>query len=322
MGKGSKWLAWFASLSASLPALAQRYDGQAQAGSHVGLGPTFAGLVFMVMAWAVLADGGWWHKGTTGRPWLRTFLVLGLPALVFWFFTPSAHAGNIYICKGANGVNTYQNIPCAKPADQIRHDRYDDALTRAADGSAGHTERIYTTPAYGRGGVTQLGGSARMGPAPTLPPTGGLDSSAYQRGEVQGTRCVSATGQVYVSADGCRTSTQLVGSRTSARDWQQDRVEGRPDLVMSGPDQAFDPATGQFIELQHADTTQTVNVYQTTRDRGTPMNADAACDSARQVAAQHPQSERAQRQVEALCRRGRSLYDTQPSSRSLYGSGG
>jgi hypothetical protein len=302
--------------------LFQRYDYPPADGGWRGVGPTLAGLVFMVTAWAVGADNGWWHKRTQGRPWLLTLLLLGPPAAVWWFFSTAALAGDIYICKGTHGENVYQNAPCATASKELAHRQYDPAMARAADGSAGHTERVYATPERGYAAGGTVGGGRPLGQGASLPPAGGLGSSPYQRGEVQGTRCVSATGQVYVTADACRTTTELVGSRTAARDWQRDQVQGRPDLVMSGPDQAFDPATGQFIQLQHAPETQTVNVYRTTQDRGTPMNVDSACDAARANAAQHTRSERAQREVEALCRQGRSLYDTRPSSRSLYGSGG
>jgi len=39
-------------------------------------------------------------------------------------------AGDIYVCKGSNGVNTYQNTPCPKPADQLQHNTYDASLAR------------------------------------------------------------------------------------------------------------------------------------------------------------------------------------------------
>lgn len=250
---------------------------------------------------------------------LSVLLALGCLAL-------PARAGDIYTCKGAHGEKVYQNAPCATANTQLGHSQYDPAMARAADGSAGHTERVYATPARGyvSGGTVgkAVAGGRPLGQAGAPLPAGGLGSSPYQRGEVQGTRCVNAAGRVYVSAAGCGTSTELVGSQTSQRDWQQDMVQGHPGLVMSGPDQAFDPATGQYIQLQHVENTQTVNVWQTTQDRGTPMDADDACDAARANAAQHTRSERAQHQVEALCRQGRSLYDTRPSSRSLYGSGG
>jgi hypothetical protein len=113
----------------------------------------------------------------------------------------------------------------------------------------------------------------------------------------------------------------MVGSQTVDRRWQDDTVQGVPGAVMTAPDQAYDPQTGQYIELQHADQTQTVDVYRTTRDQGTSMDADSACAGAQQYADQHPNSEVAQRHVEELCRQGRSLYDTKPSNKSLYGGG-
>lgn len=41
-----------------------------------------------------------------------------------------SHAGDIYTCKGANGVNTYQNTPCPKPESQLQHSTYDASLAR------------------------------------------------------------------------------------------------------------------------------------------------------------------------------------------------
>jgi hypothetical protein len=49
--------------------------------------------------------------------WLAAAALLGLMG--------RAHAGDIYVCKGANGVNTYQNTPCPKPASQLQHSTYD-----------------------------------------------------------------------------------------------------------------------------------------------------------------------------------------------------
>lgn len=42
----------------------------------------------------------------------------------------AAHAGDIYVCKGANGVNTYQNTPCPKPVDQLQHSTYNAEMAR------------------------------------------------------------------------------------------------------------------------------------------------------------------------------------------------
>lgn len=233
--------------------------------------------------------------------------------VVACLLVPAVRAGNIYTCKGANGVNTYQNLPCAKPAEQIQHATYDDALARPGTPAPTAPRDRYGTAAPAHRGM----GAAIPPPAALPATTGGLGSSAYQRGEVQGTRCVNARGQVYYTAAGCGTSTQRVG--TQERLWRGDTVEGVPGAVMIGPDQAVDPRTGQVVELEH--TQDRVDVYRTTRDAGAAMDADQACTGAQQVAAQHPHSQQAQRRVEDLCRRGRSLYDTQPSANSLYGSG-
>ena len=119
-----------------------------------------------------------------------------------------AQAGDIYTCKGKDGVNVYQNIPCPKPAEELKHSAYNASMGRAADGSNGHTGRGAYAPSmrnqavsddvspptteinYGSGdGAT----SARSQPSQT----GGIGSSPYQRGEGQGTRCVNAKGKVY-----------------------------------------------------------------------------------------------------------------------------
>jgi hypothetical protein len=45
----------------------------------------------------------------------------------------SAHAGNIYQCKGKDGVPVFQNTPCKDPRAQVGHQTFHD------DGSAGST---------------------------------------------------------------------------------------------------------------------------------------------------------------------------------------
>lgn len=50
--------------------------------------------------------------------------------VAFFALSGGAHAGDIYICKGPNGVNSYQNTPCASPAAQLRHSEYDATLAR------------------------------------------------------------------------------------------------------------------------------------------------------------------------------------------------
>ena len=50
--------------------------------------------------------------------------------LVFGCMADGAQAGAIYACKGAHGVTSYQNMPCAKAADELGHGAYSDALAR------------------------------------------------------------------------------------------------------------------------------------------------------------------------------------------------
>jgi hypothetical protein len=55
--------------------------------------------------------------------------------IFFLFFLPMlAHAGDIYVCKGANGVNAYQNTPCPTPSAQLQHNTYDASLARPGAG--------------------------------------------------------------------------------------------------------------------------------------------------------------------------------------------
>ena len=68
---------------------------------------------------------------------MRWIVVLCLPA-----FAGLAHAGDIYTCKGADGVNTYQSAPCANPAAELSHRQYDQGLARSAARSTEHPGRM------------------------------------------------------------------------------------------------------------------------------------------------------------------------------------
>lgn len=56
-----------------------------------------------------------------------TQVVLGL---VLCAVTASAEAGDIYVCKGADGVKRFQDVPCAKPAEAAGHQQYDANMAR------------------------------------------------------------------------------------------------------------------------------------------------------------------------------------------------
>lgn len=229
-----------------------------------------------------------------------------------------AQAGDIYTCKGKGGVNVYQNTPCPKAADELKHAAYDASMRRAADGSSGHTERGANAPSMRKRdmldnppastaqinyGGSDAGNSTQSQPSPV----GGIGSSAFQRGEVGGTRCVSAKGRVYYTAGRCGTSVTYAGDHEV--DWRRNQVRGVPGAVMINPDQAIDPMTGQMVQL--IPTPRAAPTYVQTRDQGSPVSADEACEGARKAAAGRF-NKKADDRVQQLCRFGRSLYDQTP----------
>lgn len=241
-------------------------------------------------------------------------------AVVLLALAGTVHAGDIYACQGEHGEKVYQNTPCQTTAKQLEHRQYDPSMARAADGSAGATERIYTEPPdtyYGAdaqrsnapassGFDYSSGSGADVPRAPAI--TGGIGSSAYQRGEIRGTRCVTARGRVYYTAGACGTSVTYAG--TAPVDWHKDQVGGIPGAVMVAPNQALNPMTGQIVRLEAAPTA--APIYHRSRDAGTAVDANEACAGARKAAAGRF-NRKADRQVQELCRSGRSLYD-QPRS--------
>lgn len=221
--------------------------------------------------------------------------------------TGSAAAGDIYVCKGAHGVKSYQNVPCAQVSDQVGHNTYSNAMARPAQPPS-YTVQQYSAPAprpVSRAARPQLvtAGSA------TAYRGGGIGSTAYQRGEAGGRRCVSAKGQVYFAAE-CGSSVTYAGMR--ARDWRGDRVEGVPGAVMTQPNGAIDPMTGQFVQLIPEPMDEPA--YVRTQDAGTDVSADEACAGARRAAAGRF-SKKADDRVQDLCRFGRSMYDQPRSGR-------
>jgi hypothetical protein len=143
---------------------------------------------------------------------------------------------------------------------------------------------------------------------------GGLGVSAYARGDIRAVRCTKASGKVYYAKGVCGTSTTT--EIVAGRNWHNDTVQGMPDAVMVGPDQALNPRTGQVVQLDNVPN-QTV-VHVTTRDRAQSVSTDAACARAQAAEAKHPFSKSITRRVSKLCQQGRSLYDQKPSRGSLY----
>jgi hypothetical protein len=129
------------------------------------------------------------------------------------------HAGDIYVCKGTHGEKVYQSTPCPTPDKQVDHRKYDPSIVRAADGSAGATERVYTSAASGYGEQMEAGGGySRSGgvryssgsppvpgeqasPPPAAPK--GYRCTAGNRTWVQQTPCPSTyAGSNFVDVDG------------------------------------------------------------------------------------------------------------------------
>lgn len=50
-------------------------------------------------------------------------------ALAGLIWAGTAAAGDVYVCKGPNGVNSYQNTPCA-PGKELKHQTFSDSLGR------------------------------------------------------------------------------------------------------------------------------------------------------------------------------------------------
>lgn len=230
-----------------------------------------------------------------------------------------AQAGDIYTCKGKGGVNVYQSIPCPKAAVELNHSAYDNSMRRAVDGSSGHTERgadapsmrkqdVLDSPQSSTAGINYGGSDGGASTQSQPVPTGGIGSSAYQRGEVGGTRCVSAEGRVYYTAGRCGTSVTYAGDHEV--DWRHNQVQDVPGAVMINPDQAIDPMTGRMVQL--IPTPRVAPTYVQTRDQGSPVSADEACEGARKAAAGRF-NKKADDRVQQLCRFGRSMYDQTPS---------
>jgi hypothetical protein len=247
------------------------------------------------------------HLAARSLPMGTIRWVLAVAALVAM---GSAHAGDIYTCKGANGVNTYQNTPCATSTKQLGHQTYSADMARAPAPSA--DEYGYgssdAAPRMAPRAATAGGGQAA---APAQQSFGhGLGTSAYQRGEVRTMRCVNARGQVYFTRDQCGTSTVATG--VAPRAWQKDQVQGMPDAVMVGPDQALNPVNGRIVNLTPEPTM--VPTFHRSQDQGSAADANDACTAARKAATGRF-DRRADQRVQDLCRSGRSLYDQPRSSR-------
>ena len=208
------------------------------------------------------------------------------------------------------GRDIFQQTPCPSTSKPIAHTKF-----QTAPDDPSPAQRSYGAP------PPVQDASLTASPAYPAPQrdrhdavgsTGcqGIGCTAHQRGEVQSTRCEAPDGRVYYVIGECRRRTIHVGD--APRDWQRDHVQGMPDAVMVGPDRAFDPRTGRTFQLQHAPTTSPVYVH--TQDRGSRVDADAACREARTQAKLNPRNSRAAKRAHDVCSAGRGLWDQAPAS--------
>ena len=169
--------------------------------------------------------------------WLAAAALLGLMG--------RAHAGDIYVCKGANGVNTYQNTPCPKPASQLQHSTYDASLARPgtppADGVQQPVQQreLHQAPAAG---------STYTNPPPAPAAPTGYQCTAGRRTWIQRTPCpatyqasqlVQVDGHMIdtgrpVSGTGWMESEKPVQQQTMDRDALCDRVRAGARIGQGG----------------------------------------------------------------------------------------
>lgn len=123
--------------------------------------------------------------------------------LVLAWLALNATAGDIYVCKGAHGVNSYQTLPCANSAHQLRKTEYSDTMARA------------TTPAPAQYGASmpvarlQANAYVPLPRAKTPPPIVGYECIAGARKWI-GTESCPSTYVVFEDGDGTTDSGEMV----------------------------------------------------------------------------------------------------------------
>ncbi|GEM_PF-5259737 len=272
---------------------------------------------------------------------------------VLALLTAGAHAGNIYQCKGKDGVPVYQNIPCKNPRAQVSHKTFRDGETstesswkRAVEGFA----QVHPEILMG----SNLGLLQKEIHAVARPDLGDWEvlRIAYDRARARPdwqTRKVAArsrrpaigkSGSVLPHDPGLGASAyargEIVGMRCTRPSGAVYYAEGEcwTSTVPTGKLIAYDAQTGREIRENLPDRGAQVfdpvqgryrdpseirweRQYRVVRDHGVSVSADAACDGAQAFAEKH-NSARARRAVERLCEQGRSLQETRPSRGSLY----
>lgn len=122
-------------------------------------------------------------------------VIYGAWVVVFFAISGGAHGGDIYTCKGANGVTVYQNTPCPTPQAQVKHSSYDESLARAPapqEGAPQVVQQRVVQEQVPAGGTASTAGQGGEAPAPTV----AYQCTAGRRTWIQKTPCPSTYRQV------------------------------------------------------------------------------------------------------------------------------
>jgi hypothetical protein len=125
--------------------------------------------------------------------------------------TMSAGAADVYVCKGVDGVTSFQQEPCPKAAKYVAHGTFTAHLNDEPLPQQRQYTQADTAAPLPRTTQTQTGASIVQYPATQQ--RGGIGSSAYQRGEVQATQCTAPSGKTYYTTGGASSVPFLWGCK-------------------------------------------------------------------------------------------------------------
>lgn len=106
-----------------------------------------------------------------------------------------SHAGDIYTCKGANGVNVYQNTPCPTKQPELRHSTYDESLSRAPATQDTEPQVVQQRAVQEQAPAGAHAGTADQGSEAPPAPTVAYQCTAGRRTWIQKTPCPSTYSQ-------------------------------------------------------------------------------------------------------------------------------
>lgn len=175
-----------------------------------------------------------------------------------------AHAGDVYVCKGADGIDSYQSVPCAADASQLSHGSYDDSIGKPSWDSTvsafearhpdilAHSNLVIMQAALNK--VVRPGMSdnqllsAAYALATAQPTWNGAKTLPV--GEPVSVTPLLGRASVAVPTKLGHRSRARAGRQAPALSWQRDQVRDMPGAVMVAPDQALSPYNGHIVQLE------------------------------------------------------------------------